>query len=353
MAWVGVHPPSFCNRYGFRKNGSRSPPFVTASANAASNFCWFRPAADVGSSPKAASNLDSHTLSPRPSRLLKRRAFMGGWKKSPSPVTSVADLTPQLRPETRGVLPDHPRQTLGSLPTFAKYLGWKRHRNRIETPPGFRLKKRSSACSMTARRNLAANWLASLTVLCRGSSDSTAAGGTLRIACTGTPCKKSDLRLMKANAYMTISRRLRSSATFSASAAARAHRRRSRSQCKLTSGRSAGRFCGWAPERVPPLKRCRTSPPLTAGGEQVCRSPAPRHRASPRLGTDSLELERNGPPIRATVISRRHKPGSLQPRTSLLKFVDQFLLLFDHTFGVWDEIRHRHWRTGPHLLQLR
>jgi len=97
-----------------------------------------------------------------PSRLLKRLAFMAGWKKSPSPVTSARDL--QLRQETRGLLlADLPRQRLPSPPTFAKCRGSKRRRNRIETPPGFPLKKRSSVSSKTARRNLAQNSRASST----------------------------------------------------------------------------------------------------------------------------------------------------------------------------------------------
>jgi len=87
---------------------------------------------------------------------------MAGWKKSPSPVTSARDL--QLRQETRGLLlADLPRQRLPSPPTFAKCRGSKRRRNRIETPPGFPLKKRSSVSSKTARRNLAQNSRASST----------------------------------------------------------------------------------------------------------------------------------------------------------------------------------------------
>ena len=160
--WVLISPQSFCNRHGLGKDAKRSPPFVTASAGAASNSCWFRPGADAGFSPKAASNPASRTPSPLPSRLLKRLVFMAGWNKFPLPVTFAANLVAKLL-KTRGLSPDLPSQSWRSLLTFAKCLGSNCRRNRTETPPGFPLKKRSSACSKTARRDLAPNSRASST----------------------------------------------------------------------------------------------------------------------------------------------------------------------------------------------
>jgi hypothetical protein len=150
LPWAWIHPQSSCNRPGFRKDANRSPPFVTASANAALNSCWFKLAADVGSSPKAALNPASRTPNPLPSRLF------------------VANPTLQLLQKMRGLLPDLSIQSLASRPTFARCLAWNRRRNRTETRPGFPLKKRSNACSKTARRNSASNSLASSTVLCCG-----------------------------------------------------------------------------------------------------------------------------------------------------------------------------------------
>lgn len=139
LPWALVHLQSCRNGHGFRKGVSRWRPFVTAFASAASNFCWFRLAAGAGFSPKAALSLGSHMRSPLPSRLLKRRAFMAGWRKFRSRVTSGGSLISPMLHRPTG-------QNFPSARTFAKYFALKRRRNRIEIRLGFRLKKRSNVC---------------------------------------------------------------------------------------------------------------------------------------------------------------------------------------------------------------
>jgi len=97
---------------------------------------------------------------------------MGGWKQSPLPDTSGANATRQLLQKTHGLLlADRTSPGLPSLPTFAKCLAWNRRRSRSETPPGFPLKERSSACSKTVCRNSVPNLFASSTGQRHASGD--------------------------------------------------------------------------------------------------------------------------------------------------------------------------------------
>jgi hypothetical protein len=227
LQWGSKDRERLRERQDWRDDAGKLPRSVTACANAALNFFWFKPAADDGFFLKAAWNRASRPRNPLRSRLLKKLAFMGGWRQFPLPAISN-DGNRQARRER--CAPDLSRESRVSWLTSAKCRGSSRHRNRIEIRVGFRRKERSKGCSKIERPSLAPNLFAWSSARCRGFSGCKPAFTTAPTASTTRGCKKSDLNFMKTGLRTTICGRPCWRATFCAS---RAHSR------KLV-----GQFCG-------------------------------------------------------------------------------------------------------------
>jgi len=188
VTWVPSHRLSRHRLLGLGRDGCRSRRCVTACAKDALNFCWCRPGAGAGFFLKAGLSRGLPMPNLPRSKPLKRLVSMGGWSKFHSPVTSGAHPRLWLH-RKHGRKGNRPIWNQ-SLSIFVKCRASNHHRNRIEIPRGFQLKRRSNGCSKTVHQYLDSNSLALSTARCRGFNDCTIQPGSPHIMCRKTCCKK-------------------------------------------------------------------------------------------------------------------------------------------------------------------